>query len=111
MLMRFKSTKLIAIHVTDLKKAERFYSGVLGFKLIQRTKKHLVYKTGTLILYVSKDKKVLPFIPSLEVKDWKKAKAYLSQNGCRILKVFPKDKAFYFKDPFGIVLDVASTIK
>lgn len=111
MRMRFKSTKLIAIHVTDLKKAERFYSGVLGFKLIRKTRKHLVYKTGWLTLYVVKNKKVSPFIPSLGVKDWKRAKTYLTQNGCRILKVFPKARAFYFEDPFGIVIDAAATIK
>ena len=109
--MRFKSTRLIAIHVTDLKKAERFYSGVLGFKLIRKTGKHLIYKTGLLTLYVVRDKKVSPFIPSLGVGDWKKAKTFLTQNGCRILKVFPKDKAFYFKDSFGIVIDVVSTVK
>ncbi|MCI0329413.1 MAG: VOC family protein [candidate division Zixibacteria bacterium] len=109
--MLFKSSRLIAIHVPNLKKAERFYSGVLGFKLIRKTGKHLVYKTGLLTLYVVRDNKVSPFIPSLGVKDWKKAKTYLTQNGCRILKVFPKDRAFYFKDPFGIVIDVTSTAR
>ena len=96
----------LAIHVTDLGKAEDFYGNVLGFRLLKRTGKRLVYDTGKITLYVVKDKKVIPFIPALEVSDYHKTKQYLIKNGCRIIKEWPEDKALYFEDPFGIVIDI-----
>jgi hypothetical protein len=88
----------LAIHVTDLGKAEDFYGNVLGFRLLKRT--------GKITLYVVKDEKVIPFIPALEVSDYQKTKQYLIKNGCRIIKEWPEDKALYFEDPFGIVIDI-----
>ena len=96
----------LAIHVTDLGKAEDFYGNVLGFRLLKRTDKRLVYNTGKITLYVVKDEKVIPFIPALEVSDYQKTKHYLIKNGCRIIKEWPEDKALYFEDPFGIVIDI-----
>jgi catechol 2,3-dioxygenase-like lactoylglutathione lyase family enzyme len=96
----------LAIHVTNLGKAEDFYSNVLGFKLLKRTGERLVYDMGKITLYVVKDEKVLPFIPALEVSDYEKAKQYLIKNGCRIIKEWSEDRALYFEDPFGIVIDI-----
>jgi len=96
----------LAIHVTDLGKAENFYSEVLGFRPLKRTNERLVYDTGKITLYIIKDDKVIPFIPALEVGDYKKAKQYLTKNGCRVNKEWPEDKALYFEDPFGIIIDI-----
>ena len=95
-----------AIHVTDLGKAEDFYSNVLGFKLSKKTGERLVYDTGRITLYIVKDDKVIPFIPALEVSNYEKAKQYLMKNGCKIIKEWPEDRALYFEDPFGIVIDI-----
>jgi catechol 2,3-dioxygenase-like lactoylglutathione lyase family enzyme len=95
-----------AIRVTDLRKAEDFYGNVLGFKLSKRTDERLVYDTGKITLYVVKDEKVIPFIPALEVSDYEKAKQFLMKNGCKIIKEWPEDRALYFEDPFGIVIDI-----
>jgi catechol 2,3-dioxygenase-like lactoylglutathione lyase family enzyme len=95
-----------AIHVTDLGRAEDFYSNVLGVKLLKRTGERLVCDTGKITLYVVKDEKVMPFIPALEVSDYEKAKKYLLKNGCRIIKEWSEDRALYFEDPFGIVIDI-----
>jgi catechol 2,3-dioxygenase-like lactoylglutathione lyase family enzyme len=95
-----------AIHVTDLGKAEDFYSNVLGFKLSKRTDERLVYDTGKISFYVVKDDKVIPFIPALEVSNYEEAKQYLMKNGCRIIKEWSEDSALYFEDPFGIVIDI-----
>jgi len=94
-----------AIHVTDLEKAEDFYSNVLGF-ISKRTGKRLVYDTGKITLYVGKDEKVIPFIPALDVGNYEKAKQYLVKDGCRIIKEWPEDRALYFEDPFGIVINI-----
>jgi len=96
----------LAIHVTDLRKAENFYREVLGFRLLERTNERLVYATGKITLYIVKDDKVVSFIPALEVGDYKKAKQYLTKNGCRVNKEWPEDKALYFEDPFGIIIDI-----
>ena len=96
--VKFASDGNLAIHVTDLKKAEDFYSNVLRFRLSQKTNKRLVYETGRITLYVVKDNKVLPFIPTLEVAHYEKAKQYLIKNGCKIIKEWPEDRALYFED-------------
>ncbi len=104
--IRFTSETLVAIHVTDLRKAKQFYSEVLGFDLIEKKKNQLVYKTGDLTLYVNRDTAVMPYIPALGVEDINAAREYLQKAGCKITRQWPKYKAFYFTDPFGIVIDV-----
>lgn len=96
----------LAIHVPDIEVARKFYSDILGFKLLKRTNESLVYDTGKITLYIVKDKKTMSFIPALEVRDYGEAKKYLTRNGCKIVKEWPEDNALYFEDPFGITLDI-----
>jgi catechol 2,3-dioxygenase-like lactoylglutathione lyase family enzyme len=96
----------VAAHVTDLGRAKDFCGSVLGFELLKRTGERLVYGTGKITLYVVKDEKVMSFIPALEVSDYEEARQYLTENGCRTIKEWPGDRALYFEDPFGIVIDV-----
>ena len=102
----FRTDGNFAIHVTDLQKAESFYGNVLGFKLLSKSADQLAYDTGTICLYINKDKKIIPFIPALEVQDYEKAKAHLIENGCTIIKEFDGHKALYFTDPFGFTIDI-----
>ena len=95
-----------AIHVTDLKKAENFYTDVLGFRLLKKAEGRLVYNTGKITLYVVKDDTIIPFIPALQVESYKSAKEHLTKNGCKIVREWPGDKALYFEDPFGIMIDI-----
>ncbi len=102
----FLSDGDFAIHVTDIEKAEDFYGDVLGFKLLEKKNDQLVYDTGQFTLYVNKDTKVIPYIPALAVKNFDKAKQHLTGSGCKIVKEWPKHKALYFEDPFGILFDI-----
>lgn len=102
--MKFRSNNCVAIHLTNLNQAEKFYSGVLGFKLKKKSSKQLEYDTGHFLLYINKSSKKQPPIPSFNVKDIKIAKKYLIASGCKIL--VEHKKALYFKDPFGMVYDV-----
>ena len=103
----FRTDGNVAIHVPDLVRAEGFYVGVLGFRLLKRSPEQLELDTGTLRLYVNLDNSNLrPFIPALEVPDCEGAKEHLRGAGCRIVQEWPGGKAFYFEDPFGLVLDV-----
>jgi len=106
----FRTDGNFAIHVTDLQKAESFYGNVLGFKLLSKSADQLAYDTGTICLYINKDKKIIPFIPALEVQDYEKAKSYLIQNGCKVVKEFDEHNALYFTDPFGLTIDIIEKI-
>lgn len=103
----FRTDGNVAIHVPDLEKAEIFYGGVLGFRLLRKTADQLEFDTGALRLYVNRDPLFLiPFIPALEVRDYQAAKAHLERAGCEIHYEWPGGKALYFRDPFGLVLDI-----
>lgn len=103
----FRTDGNVAIHVPDLVRAEGFYVGVLGFRLVRRSPEQLELETGALRLYVNLDRtNTRPFIPALEVPDYEAAKDHLRGAGCKILQEWPGGKALYFEDPFGLVLDI-----
>lgn len=102
--MRFRSNNCVAIHLKNLRKAEKFYAGALGFKLVKKTKDQLEFDTGNFRLYINKSKKHKAPVPSFDVQDLAKARKFLKKNGCKIVKDW--DGALYFKDPFGITYDI-----
>jgi catechol 2,3-dioxygenase-like lactoylglutathione lyase family enzyme len=107
MSVSFRTDGNVAIYVPDLVRAEGFYVGVLGFRLLKRSPEQLELDTGTLRLYVNLEKvNPRPFIPALEVRDSLAAKEHLRGAGCRIVQEGPDGKAFTFEDPFGLVLEV-----
>jgi catechol 2,3-dioxygenase-like lactoylglutathione lyase family enzyme len=55
----FRFSCEIAIHVPDLARAEAFYSGVLGFRLLAKSADQLEFDTGKLRLYVNRDTEAL----------------------------------------------------
>ncbi len=55
--MKFRSNNCIAIHLRDMKEAEKFYSEIMGFKLKKKTKNQLEYQTGHFLLYINKANK------------------------------------------------------
>jgi catechol 2,3-dioxygenase-like lactoylglutathione lyase family enzyme len=102
--MKFRSNQCVAIHLTNLAKAERFYGGVLGFRLKSKSRTQLEFVTGTFTLFINKSAKAQSPIPSFTVEDAAAAKKYLRKHGCRVTKNF--GRAFYFRDPFGLTFDV-----
>lgn len=102
--MKYRSNNCIAIHLTDLAKAEIFYSQTLGFQLKKKTNNQLEYDTGHFLLYINKDSVVQLPIPSFTVKNVKEAKQQLQEQGCTILE--DRGDSLYFQDPFGIVYDI-----
>src|ERR1700687_4523517 len=80
----FRSNCEIAIHVPDLARAEAFYGGVLGFRLVAKSADQLEFDTGALRLYVNRDVEALrPYIPSLDVPDYAAARRHLEGSGCK----------------------------
>ena len=103
----FRSNCEIAIHVPDLARAEAFYAGVLGFRLVARSADQLEFDTGALRLYVNRDPQtVIPYIPSLDVVDYPAARRHLEAAGCKLVSAGAHSGAVYFQDPFGLVFDI-----
>ena len=102
--MKFRSNNCVAVHLPDLRKAEAFYSGVMGFRLLGKTTSQLEYDTGRFLLYVNKGVKARPPIPSFTVINTAAAKIHLEQNGCEIVE--DRGSSLHFKDPFGMVYDI-----
>jgi catechol 2,3-dioxygenase-like lactoylglutathione lyase family enzyme len=103
----FRSNCEIAIHVPDLARAEAFYAGVLGFRLVARSAEQLEFDTGALRLYVNRDPEtVIPYIPSLDVQDYAAARRHLEAAGCKSVSAGAHSAAVYFQDPFGLVFDI-----
>ncbi len=73
---------------------------------MEKKNDQLVYDTGQSTLYVNKDTKVIPYIPALTVNNFDEAKQHLKGSGCKIVKEWPKHKALYFENPFGILFDI-----
>ena len=102
--MKFRSNNCVSVHLPDLRKAEAFYSGVLGFRLLSKSASQLEYDTGRFLLYVHKGATVQPPIPSFTVINAAAARAHLESSGCEIVE--DRGAGLYFKDPFGVVYDV-----
>ncbi len=103
----FTGNRDVAIEVPDLARAEEFYAGTLGFHVRARGENHLELDAGAFTLWVNRvTGPRRPFIPSLHVPDLAKAREYLEEAGCRILKEVPDGRGFYFECPFGFVMDV-----
>ena len=102
--MKFRSNNCVSVEVPDLKKAEAFYSGVLGFRLLAKTTAQLEYDTGRFLLYINKGSKVRSPIPSFTVISTSAAKTHLKEHGCEIVE--DHGKSLYFRDPFGLIYDV-----
>ena len=106
--MRYETDTNLAIHVQDLAKAKQFYTDVLNFKLLEESEDRLVFDTGSLTLFVVKDKVTMPFIPALGVMKLDNARQHLESHQGKIVRDFAPTRSFYFEDPFGIVWDVNS---
>ena len=102
--VEFKGNGEFAIHVPDLDKALQFYQGVLGLKLESRSDDMLAFNAGKFMLYVNRDERIQPYIPSFDVADVEQARTQLLAAGSKITRDGPG--GFYFTDPFGLTLDV-----
>jgi catechol 2,3-dioxygenase-like lactoylglutathione lyase family enzyme len=104
---RFRMNHDVAIHVRDLEAAEAFYAGVLGFGVRDRGVSHLELDAGGIRLYLNEDASVeAGFIPSLDVSSAAAARQYLESHGCTIVRAAAEGSGFYFRDPFGLIIDV-----
>ncbi|MEO8452556.1 MAG: SRPBCC domain-containing protein [Gemmatimonadota bacterium] len=102
----FQSNRDVAIEVGDLGAAERFYSGVLGFPVVSRSDRHLALETGAFCLWINQAVEPQSFVPSLVVSDADRARKRLVEAGCTVVRQQAGSRGFWFRDPFGYVVDV-----
>ena len=102
--MKFRSNHSLSLQLPDLKKAEAFYSGVLGFRLLAKTPSRLEYDSGRLLLYIEKGARPQPPAPSFTVIDARAARTLLEENGCEVLE--DRGTSVNFRDPFGVHFEV-----
>ena len=101
----FSSNREVALHVADLDRAEAFYVGVLGGRLVDKSEGHLEIDSGALTLYVNRDEDTQhSFIPSFDVPDGARAALQLQVAGCEVEQCASGGR--YFRDPFGLVFDI-----
>ena len=106
----FEATSCIAIHLPDLDEASSFYSGVLGFEVVGRSETELELRAGPLTLYVNRAPNAERFfIPSVETTDFDEARAQLMAAGCTVVHEYGPPRGMYFRDPFGLLMDVIET--
>ncbi|MFN0059937.1 MAG: VOC family protein [Planctomycetota bacterium] len=103
----FRGNNEIALHVPDLAKAEAFYIGVMGLRLIAKTPDQLTIDAGALRLYVNRDSQLLQtFIPSFDVSNYPAARRHLEAAGTPTTSAGEHSPSVYFRDPFGFVFDL-----
>jgi catechol 2,3-dioxygenase-like lactoylglutathione lyase family enzyme len=98
--MKFRSNNCVAIYLPDLKKAEAFYTGVMGFRLASKDPTQLEYDTGRFSLCIHKSAAAKPPVPSFTVISIEAARSHLEANHCSVVQ--DPDGSFHFKDPFGV---------
>jgi catechol 2,3-dioxygenase-like lactoylglutathione lyase family enzyme len=100
----FKTNGCLGLKVTDLDKAEKFYSDILKLQIISRNENQLVYNTGHLTFFIEKADKAQTPVPSFSVDNFNEAKERLLNAGCEYIQ--GGDNWLWFKDPFGNVFDI-----
>jgi len=118
----FNKISALAIYVTDLARAKKFYTKVLGFELVVELGPNLCFlksKSGNINIYLEGNKKPaqidnqtsrLSFFLQAE-KTAPETYAYLKAAGVKLLQKAPElvgdDTAcFQFEDPEGNIIEV-----
>src|SRR4051812_5942136 len=107
--MTFSANNELALHVPDPSAAERFYTEILGCKVIDRTPDCISLTSGVMRLYLLRDP--VPthdtVVPSFDVPDRAATFAQLQAAGCTLVPIGPHaPSGFYLRDPYGILFDV-----
>jgi catechol 2,3-dioxygenase-like lactoylglutathione lyase family enzyme len=100
----FKTNGCIGIKVTDLGKAEKFYSDILKLQILSKNENQLVYNTGHLTFFIEKADNFQTPVPSFSVDNFEEAKELLIKSGCEYIQ--GGKNWLWFKDPFGNVFDI-----
>ena len=96
--MTFRTSDCIAIGVSDMAAAEKFYVDVLGFEVGERWDGYVELKTGALKLYLCEDDAPICF--EVLVDGVQAATEYLVEHGCE--KDDEEGDEVFVTDPYGL---------
>jgi catechol 2,3-dioxygenase-like lactoylglutathione lyase family enzyme len=100
------SSRDVIIRAESLEAAKAFYHGVMGFAITTDEERLAGFDTGSITLYVEPGTDPTPVF-DFEADDFEAAKARLLRKGCSIIEEDPAVPRCYFRDPFGLVFNLA----
>jgi catechol 2,3-dioxygenase-like lactoylglutathione lyase family enzyme len=101
-MVKFKMSSNIAVRHQDYANAVEFYSDVLGFENRSTDPNLADFDADPINLYVLEDDKIEGPVLELFVSDLEKAREFLLENGCKVLRWRGKGQDCYIQDPFGV---------
>lgn len=103
--MRIKMSRCIGISVPDRKKAEDFYTNVLGFRCVSSSAESgLEIDASPITLFVDEGSE--PILHELVVDDAKAVRDHLLENGCALYREGESKGSashIFIRDPFGMI--------
>jgi len=103
--MSYKVSENINIETPNLEEAVKFYSEVLGLRMVEMGNDWARFDAGKINLYISRGRTLGPIMEFL-IEDLEKAKDHLLETGCTIERWEGKNKPCYIRDPFGFVFNL-----
>ncbi|HET7551377.1 MAG TPA: VOC family protein [Gemmatimonadaceae bacterium] len=107
--LTFSANNELALHVADPEAAARFYTTILGCRLVRRVPGWIELASGALRLFLVRDSARTheAVVPSFDVPDRAAALARLEVAGCTRVPIGPHaPEGYYIRDPFGVLFDV-----
>lgn len=107
--MIFTGNNELALHVPDVEEAERFYAGIMGFIVVERTAGWTELSSGVLRLFLVRDgtRTHEAVVPSFSVPNRQLAIEQLVAAGCHLVPVGPHSPdGYYVRAPNGVLFDV-----
>jgi len=104
--MNIKMSPNIAVRHKDYASAVEFYSKVLGFRNRSSDPELADFDANPINLFVIEDKEFSGSVLELFVSDLEKAREFLVENGCKVLRWRGKGRDCYIQDPFGVIYNL-----
>ena len=103
-IMRLEFSPHVAFQVKDYPNAIRFYSEVMGMKLVEATEREAELKSGPMTFYAEAGEKGTIFF-EFKTNNLAKAKEKFIEAGCRLVpETTPEGhESCYVYDPYGLV--------
>jgi len=103
--MPFKFSRCLCLQHSQRDRVVEFYRNVMGLELAKQEHNNVELKADPIRLFFDQGDKMGPimefYVPNLE-----KAKAELTQAGCKVLRWEGKGGCCYVQDPFGFVFNL-----
>lgn len=104
--MNIRMSPNIAVRHKDYASAVAFYGKVLGFKNRSANPELADFDADPINLLVIGDEEISGPVMELFVSNLDEARAFLEENGCKVLRWRGKGQDCYIQDPFGVIYNL-----